>query len=123
MTGIPQGSEFAVNTITLGTQQTFFELSEETSHTPRAVAIDSDGDYIVTWTGRDGNGNGFGIYARRYNKDGVAQDTNEFLVNTTALENQTFSSVAMDADGDFVITWTSSQDDGLGISYGIYAQR
>ncbi len=120
MTGIPQGSEFAVNTITLGTQQTFF-ASSGTSHTPRAVAIDSDGDYIVTWTGQDGSLTG--IHARRYNKDGVAQDAIEFGVNRTTAGRQAFSSVAMDADGDFVITWTSSQDDGLGISYGIYAQR
>ena len=118
MTGIPQGSEFAVNTITLNDQQTF---SLQSIHTPRAVAIDSDGDYIVTWTGQDISQNG--IYARRYNKDGVAQDATEFQVNTITESRQTFSSVAMDADGDFVITWTSNQDDGLGISYGIYAQR
>ena len=119
MTGIPQGSEFAVNTTTSGGQQTFF--APLTNHTPRAVAIDSDGDYVVTWTGQDISQNG--IYARRYNKDGVAQDAAEFRVNTTTGGRQTFSSVAMDTDGDFVITWTSSQNDGLGISYGIYAQR
>ncbi len=46
-----------------------------------AVAMDADGDFVVTWAsyGQDGSSNG--IYAQRYNAAGVAQST-EFLVNT-----------------------------------------
>ncbi len=45
----------------------------------------------------------------------------ESPVNTTTTNGQTVSSVAMDADGDYVVTWQSYQQDGSG--YGVYAQR
>lgn len=44
----------------------------------------------------------------------------EFRVNTTVTNTQTFSSVATDADGDFVVAWHSNQD---GVSFDVYAQR
>ena len=46
-----------------------------------AVAIDADGDFVVTWQSSDQDGDGNGIYAQRYNASGVAQGS-EFLVNT-----------------------------------------
>ncbi|HUQ68527.1 MAG TPA: cadherin repeat domain-containing protein, partial [Planctomycetaceae bacterium] len=50
---------------------------------------------------------------------------NEFLVNSTTTNEQRLSSVAMDADGDYVVAWMSGnfgtgQD---GSSFGVYAQR
>src|SRR5262245_56825311 len=44
----------------------------------------------------------------------------EFQVNTFTTNNQLAAAVATDADGDFVVTWTSNQD---GSGNGIYAQR
>jgi hypothetical protein len=104
------------------------------------VALDADGDFTVTWTsyGQDGGGNGYGagvngengVYARRFSSDGSAA-SNEFLVNTATANNQQHSQIAMDAAGDFAITWESFQDrpststglDDSANSYGIYAQR
>jgi hypothetical protein len=45
----------------------------------------------------------------------------EFQVNTYTTGNQRFSSVAADADGDFVVVWESAGQDGS--SYGIVGQR
>src|SRR5262245_10589616 len=45
----------------------------------------------------------------------------EFRVNTYTTFRQLESDVAMDADGDFVIVWHSTGQDGSG--YGVYAQR
>ena len=45
----------------------------------------------------------------------------EFRVNTTTADNQINPAVAMDAAGNFVVTWSSNLQDGSG--YGIYAQR
>jgi hypothetical protein len=106
--GVAQGSEFQVNTYTTGTQS------------GSAIAMDSDGDFVIAWqsSGQDGSSNG--IYAQRYNSAGVAQGT-EFRVNTYTTSNQNLPAVSMDADGDFVIAWSSSGQDGS--SYGIYAQR
>ncbi|OYD96612.1 hypothetical protein CDG76_07505 [Nostoc sp. 'Peltigera membranacea cyanobiont' 210A] len=83
-----------------------------------AVAMDADGDFIISWTGNAQDGSGGGVYAQRYNSTGVAVG-GEFQVNTNTNGNQLNSTVAIDADGDFVISW-QSQD---GSSYGVYAQR
>src|SRR5688572_8949921 len=45
----------------------------------------------------------------------------EFLVNTYTTANQYFASTAMEPDGDFVMVWTSSGQDGS--SYGVFGQR
>ncbi|AVH62289.1 MULTISPECIES: beta strand repeat-containing protein [unclassified Nostoc] len=104
--GVAQGNEFKVNTSTSGDQIN------------PTVAIDATGDFVISWQSQDGSGTG--IYAQRYNSAGVAQG-NEFRVNTYTGDNQINPTVAMDAAGDFVISWQSYyQDDSY---YGIYAQR
>jgi hypothetical protein len=45
----------------------------------------------------------------------------EFRVNTTTASIQASPSVAMDADGNYVVTWQSYLQDGS--LYGVYAQR
>ena len=55
-----------------------------------------------------------------YNANGGAQG-NEFQVNTYTAANQEHPSVAMDAAGDFVVTWQIAGEDGSG--YGIFAQQ
>ncbi len=106
--GMAQGSEFQVNTYTTGWQGV------------PTVAMDATGDFVVTWTGVGAGDPSYGIFARRYNSSGTAQGS-EFLVNTYTTNGQEDSSVAMDAAGDFVITWESGGQDGSG--YGVYAQR
>jgi hypothetical protein len=44
----------------------------------------------------------------------------EFPVNSTTLNSQQDSSIAMDADGDFVIAWQSKSN---GTTWDVYAQR
>ncbi|OYE03115.1 beta strand repeat-containing protein [Nostoc sp. 'Peltigera membranacea cyanobiont' 232] len=106
--GVAQGNEFQVNT-------TFSD-----NQISPTVAIDATGDFIISWTSNGQDGSGNGIYAQRYNSAGVAQG-NEFQVNTTFSDNQISPTVAMDAAGDFVISWQSNNQDGS--RYGIYAQR
>jgi len=55
-----------------------------------------------------------------YNAAGVAQGA-EFRVNEYTARSQRASTIAMDAAGDFIVTWSSNGQDGSG--YGIYAQR
>jgi hypothetical protein len=106
--GVAQGSEFKVNTHTTDRQ------------TNPSVAMDADGDFVVTWQGQNQDGSNYGIYAQRYSAEGVAQGS-EFQVNTYTINNQLNPAVAMDADGDFVVTWQSYGQDGS--NYGIYGQR
>jgi uncharacterized repeat protein (TIGR01451 family) len=106
--GSPAGSEFLVNTQHLNAQ-----LSP-------SVAMDADGDFVITWQSYIQDGHGFGVYAQRYTADGSPAGS-EFLVNTETSSYQETPSVAMDADGDFVIAWTDHTQDGS--FYGVYAQR
>ncbi len=109
-----QGGEFQVNIETDGDQVN-----------PR-IAMDADGDFIISWqsSGQDAPGfEGYGIYARRYNSAGVAQG-GEFRVNTETDGDQVNPTIAIDTDGDFIISWQSSGQDAPGFEgYGIYAQR
>ncbi|MFO1003249.1 MAG: M10 family metallopeptidase C-terminal domain-containing protein [Planctomycetaceae bacterium] len=106
--GVVQGLEFRVNTFTANAQ------------VAPDVAMDADGDFVVTWTSNNQDGAGYGSYAKRYNSAGLARGS-EFRVNTTTVGNQGDTSVAIADDGDFVIAWTSNGQDGSG--FGIYAQR
>jgi hypothetical protein len=124
VTVVPLTNEFLVNETT--------DYNQDFS----TVAMDTDGDFVVSWTsyGQDEVGSGYGpgvdgengVYARRYNADATPSG-GEFQANTYAAENQQYSRISMDADGDFMIAWESFQDrsegSGAGNNYGIYAQR
>ena len=107
-TPLPVGSEFRVNTYTTSGQRY------------PSVAMDSDGDFVVSWQSLGQDGSSYGIYAQRYDNAGVAQGA-EFRVNTYTTSQQFYPSVAMDNDGDFVVSWQSFEQDGS--NDGIYAQR
>jgi hypothetical protein len=82
------------------------------------IAMDDDGDLVVAWQSKDSDGNG--IFARRYNNTGIAQDATPAAVNATTSKDQQRPDVAMDADGDYVVVW-----DGEVASdpKGVYARR
>ena len=107
--GSPAGVAFQVNTATDGNQSA------------SSIALDADGDFVITWHSDVLDNGDFDIYSRRYNADGSAADTVEFIVNNVTIGDQESPRAAMDADGDFVISWHSSGQDGSG--FGVYAQR
>ncbi|MFN8577223.1 MAG: pentapeptide repeat-containing protein [Candidatus Sericytochromatia bacterium] len=106
--GIAQGSEFQVNTYTTDFQQN------------PSIAMNSTGNFVVTWESYNQDSNGFEIYAQRYNSLGQAQGS-EFKVNSYTTNAQSNPSLAMDSTGNFVIAWESNGQDGS--VYGVYAQR
>ncbi|MCA9093375.1 MAG: hypothetical protein KDA68_07805 [Planctomycetaceae bacterium] len=106
--GVPQGSEFRVNSYT-------------TSHQyPSTVGMDDFGNFIIAWSSYEQDGSGMGTYAQRYNASGTPQGS-EFRVNSYTTGNQWVPNIGVDTDGDFVISWVSDGQDGSG--EGIYAQR
>ncbi|HYW78710.1 MAG TPA: putative Ig domain-containing protein, partial [Thermoguttaceae bacterium] len=106
--GVPLGDPIGVN------------VETESDQTYPGVAMDDDGNFVVTWSSLGQDRDGYGIYVRRFDAAGEPA-SGEYRVNTHTTGNQVFSAVAMDADGDFVITWTSQGQDGSGT--GIFAQR
>ncbi|MGH8400102.1 MAG: hypothetical protein ACRESU_03275, partial [Gammaproteobacteria bacterium] len=96
------------------------------------VAMDAEGDYVVeicNYGGLDGDGNG--LFGELFHADGtlvspavpVTGHPSMFQVNTRTSGDQNYpAGVAMNADGDFVMTWTDYHGYD-GDSYGIYARR
>jgi Ca2+-binding RTX toxin-like protein len=78
------------------------------------VAALADGRFVVTWTDGSQSGgdtSGSAIRARIFNTDGTSS-VPEFVVNSTVLSDQNFSSVTALADGRFIVTWTDQSLSG-----------
>ena len=81
------------------------------------VAMDAQGDFVSVWV-QNPSRNGSEIYAQDYLAPDTAQGST-FLVSPTAGSNR-LPSVAMDAEGGFVVAWENQPTSG---SEEIYAQR
>ncbi|WP_095090704.1 beta strand repeat-containing protein [Mesorhizobium sophorae] len=67
----------------------------------------ADGRFVVTWESYDGTDGSAGcIRARIYDADGSATG-NDFIVNSTTVDDQRFPAITGLADGRFVATWYS----------------
>ncbi len=96
------GTEFQVNSYTTGNQDF------------PAVAMDSDGDFVVAWesygsVGTDSSDKS--VQGQRFASDGSVLGA-ELQVNTYTSSAQIRPSVAMESDGDFVVVWASNGSDG-----------
>ncbi|MEM7588014.1 MAG: hypothetical protein AAF560_31790 [Acidobacteriota bacterium] len=101
------GSELKINSYTTGFQ---FDPS---------VIMDSQGGFIVSWTSEGQDGDRRSIQARRFDAFGDAL-SDDVQVNTYTTAHQWHSELAMDAQGQFVVTWNSFGVDGD--SYGVNGQ-
>ena len=102
------GSEFRVNSTTTNRQ-----------YHPD-VAMSPSGAFVVSWISQNQDGSGRGIFAQRFSSSGERLGS-EFRVNTYTANDQFGPSVAVAADGSFVITWFSRDQDGS--DWGVFAQR
>jgi hypothetical protein len=80
--------------------------------------MDDAGNFVAAWQsdGQDGDGNG--IYARRFEADGDPIG-GEFRTTGATVGNQQIPDVAMSASGEFVVVWQSPDTAG----YGVFGQR
>jgi hypothetical protein len=94
------GGEFQVNSYTTSYQSY------------PAVAIDLAGGFVVVWRSAGQDGDGTGIFGRRFDAAGTPQGA-EFQVNSYTTGSQTTSAaVASDpAGGGFVVVWPGSGGD------------
>jgi hypothetical protein len=103
--GAKQGENFRVN-----------DDSDSTSQVDPAVDMDSNGNFVVTWSD-DRNGD-WDIYAQRFAASGVKLGAN-FRVNSDNSDStQGASAIALDDNGDFIVAWTDERDG----NWDIYAQ-
>lgn len=74
-----------------------------------AVASDKDGSFVVVWQDGVYLETRRGIWARRYDDDGVPRGE-QFRVSPESADSTTRAShaaIAMDADGDYVVIWSA----------------
>jgi len=103
---VPLGDEFQVNTYTAGDQDF-----------PSVTKL-SDGKFVVTWQGLDGDS--YGICGQMFYANGT-KFLSEFKVNTYTTDMQWGRPpVSGLNDGKFVVTWMSNGQDGS--VFGIYGQ-
>lgn len=71
------------------------------------LASASSGDYVVVWRDSSGlDGDGFGVFGRRFNNGGDPKDSNDAKIPNSTGGMQREPSVDMEPDGDFVAVWT-----------------
>ena len=104
--GDPVGIEFQVNTTTTNDQVN-----------PSVTRLE-DGNFVVVW--ESAAGATVDIVGQVFDATGGALGS-EFSINTYLTSTQSNATIAALANGDFVVVWQSSGQDGS--SYGVFAQR
>ena len=102
--GSKLGSEFRVNSYTVGSQQ------------HAAITGDASGGFVVVWESYDDqDGDQHGVFGQRFDSAGVANGT-EFQVNAFTAFNQEKPAIGSGAAGNVITAWSSGQDgDGSGV--------
>lgn len=87
-----------------------------------SVSVDGAGDFVVAWSAYV-PGAGSDIVARRFVADGTPRG-DSFVVNELTTGTQWSPDVASDAAGNFVVVWSSGDDDDQdGSRAGVFARR
>jgi hypothetical protein len=76
-----------------------------------AVATDAEGNFVVVWEDDGGDGK-YQIKARGFKADG-SQRFSQRTVNSVAKGQQRHATIAMNANGQFVVVWEDDGGDGI----------
>ena len=91
-----------------------------------AVAVDAQGKFLVIWDSEGSSGtddSSWSIQAQLFEVDG-SPDGSEFQVNSYTTSHQFSPAIAVDGQGNFVVTWHSNGSyDTDNNQYSIQAQR
>jgi hypothetical protein len=97
--GSPAGTEFQINSYTPFSQDF------------PAVSSDAAGNFVVVWTSTFQDGSAEGVFGQRFDSSGAPLGT-EFQINTYTNGFETFAKVGSHPNGDFVVTFTDSREQG-----------
>jgi cysteine-rich repeat protein len=101
-------SDFIVNTHTEGGQMA------------ASLASHPSGEFTAVWISDGQDGSGMGVFGQRFDSTGNNIGS-EFLINTNTNDNQSSPRTPKKALGDFVVVWTSQEQDGS--DSGVFGQR
>ena len=105
--GQPLGAQFLVNSTSTGMQR------------DPIVAMNASGGFVVVFQDESGNdGDGWGIFARRFDAGGNPLGA-QFVVPNSNAGNQVDPHVSMDYVGNFIVSW----EDAGGLDSDIKARR
>ena len=93
------GPQFQINSVTASDQ--YFPT----------VGADNAGNFVVVWQSLGGDGDGYGVFARRFGPDGTPLGP-QFQVNGFTAGHQLYPDVAVAPDGSFVVAWDADYQDG-----------
>jgi hypothetical protein len=74
-----------------------------------SVAALPDGGFVIGWQAQGADGDGTGVFGRRFGADGTALDGHEFQVNQMSQGDQANPALAVLDNGGIVTTWTDTQ--------------
>ena len=77
-----------------------------------AVATVPDGSFVATWQSAGQDGDGLGVFTRRFGADGAAPE--DLPVNTQTAGDQFGAVVAAGTDGGMLVAWQSAATGGAG---------
>jgi VCBS repeat-containing protein len=86
---------------------------------PAASAL-ADGGFIVSWASEVQDHSGYGVYAQRYDGNGVAVG-GEFCLEQMASDDQAAPAVAARPDGGFVAAWQTNTANAQQVMARVYA--
>jgi hypothetical protein len=95
------GSEFQINSTTSGDQQA------------PAVAYGPSGAFTVAWESLGQDGDGWGVFARRFNTSGPL--SGEVQVAASGMGNQRRPAVAVQPTGNVLVAWEGPDGSGPGV--------
>ena len=100
---------FAAVAITLVAAMTCRAEFQANTHTSNkqenpAIAMEAEGNFVVVWNSYLQDGSSNGVFGRRFDSN-CTPLSEEFQINIETSGNQREPSVAMDAAGNFVVTW------------------
>ncbi len=76
-----------------------------------SVGIDASGNFVVTWQSinqEGASGDSWGVYVRQFDANKNPLNAEEIQVNQLTNGPQRYSTVGVDADGNFVVSWQSN---------------
>jgi len=114
--GKPVGTEVVVNAYLAGSQ------------VQPDVAMDPLGNFVVVWSGRgpigaNGQTDHAGVFFRRFASNGTPLDISDRVAATYTKGTQAMPSVAMDGQGNFVVTWSGEGREGVPTGKGTFDCR
>src|SRR5262245_1317129 len=118
---------FATASLALAQNAAFgpeFQVNTTTTSYQYGVSIANIGpscNFVVIWDSKGQDGSATGIVGRLFDASG-APVGGEFPVNVTTTETQGLASVASNAAGNFVVTWTDGTVGNAG-TYEVRARR